>query len=556
MPPVRILMLFVRNVVVAFLALSQATFRKLFRTKPVEWVVYELSGRVGRGSPDSHTSFAWRAPHGPRISTLVQLERELALLRETPDVRGVLIKLRDVRCTAAVFRELRGLLRDFRASGREVVFHADSLDTREYWLASVGSRVWLMPRGRLDLIGFAASSSAAARPLKKLGVVFDVIRAGVFKSAGELFGAEKVSAEQQRQLDDLIGDLNDLFIGDVADGRGISREAVQKAVDAGPYSSVGAKAAGLVDDLFYADEVRAKLGRDGARARLGPFSAVLANKAPPADWRPLRDRRTRIAVVDIEGVIASGKSRAIPGMASTAGSETLVATLSRLRYADSVKAVVLNIDSRGGSALASDLIWRAAKRLAEVKPVVAYLDTVAASGGYYIAAAAREIWSAPTCITGSIGVFMLRPNASGVYEKLEVDRSTVRRGEHASIYQPDHSLTEDERDVLQRDVLQTYDDFIQTVAEGRHLPDARVRELAEGRVYLDSLGTLEQAVEAAARLAQVKGATRVQRLRSKQAGWREVIRTLRRGEGPDALLKMWFPKLDTIQALWTGEMPR
>jgi protease-4 len=564
MPSVRALLVLIRNAAVALLALFQAIARRVLRPKSVEWVAFELNGPIGHGSPEELRSLHWRLPRSGRVSTLFELERQLELIRRVPQVKGIVFKLREPHMSAGIMRELRALLRDFKKSGKEILFHADALDTRGYWLASVGTRVWLMPRGRLELVGFAASSSAAAQPLRKLGIVFDVIRAGIFKSAGELFGSDHVSPEQKHQLDELVGDINELFLADVAEDRRLAKEQLQALVDAGPYSARAALEAGLVDALCYGDEVRTRLGAAGERARLGPFAAVLATQSPGADWKPLRDRRQQIAIVDIEGVIAPGKSRTVPGMASTAGSDTLVRTLTQLRYNKGVKAVVLRIDSRGGSALASDLIWRAAKRVAEVKPVVAYLDSVAASGGYYIAAAAKEIWAAPTCITGSIGVFMMRPNASGVFEKVGVDRATVRRGAHATIYRPDHELSETERAVLQRDVLETYSDFVQTVAEGRNLTEARVRELAEGRVYLatraqsvslvDQLGTLENAVQSARRLAGIPGEVRVVRMKSRQAGWRELLRMLRRGNGPDAWLAL-LPPFDAIQAIWLGEEP-
>jgi protease-4 len=377
-------------------------------------------------------------------------------------------------------------------------------------------------------------------------------------------GADHVSAEQQKQMDELIGDLNELYVADVARGRGRTPEEVQAIIDQGPYSARTALAAGLIDGLAYADEVRALLGRDSRggprRARLGPFSAVLASQAPPTPWRRLRDRRPAVAVLDVDGIITGGKSRSAPWMSATAGSDTLVSALTKLRLMPEVKAVVLRINSRGGSAAASDLIWRAAVRLNQEKPVIAYLDDVAASGGYYIAAAGRRIIAAPTCITGSIGVFMMRPNLAGLFEKLEVDRATVRRGARATIYRTDHALTDDERKALQEQVIETYDEFIQVVTEGRSLPEARVRELAEGRVYLatrakqvglvDEMGTLSDAIEAAAQAAQLKRSPRLIWWHAAPSGLMELLRLVRQRDSDDADARM-----EPLQALWLGEAP-
>lgn len=568
----------IRNVVVALSAAFQSFFRLLVRAKPVEWVAYELHGRVRRGSREDRRSFVARLPRGTRIYSVAQLRQELEHLRGAPGLRGIVVHLKSVHCGAAILRELREVFASFRASGREVVFFAEALDTRDYWLASAGSGVWLPPRGRLDLLGFAAASSAAARPLKRLGIVFDVIRAGLYKSAGELLGAERVSDAQKHQLDELLGDLYELTVGDLAKGRGITPQAVRAAVDDGPYTARRAHEAKLVDALVYADEVRARLAwtpsqgpfeslpvAERRRARIGPFAAVFATHGAPADWLSIFDRRPLVAVLDVDGVITQGKARALPGLAATAGSDDLVAALTRLRRDRKVRAVVVKIDSRGGSALASDLIWHATVRLAAEKPVVAYLDDVAASGGYYIAAAARKIHASPTCITGSIGVFALRPDVTQALEKAEIDRATIVRGAQAALYRPDHRLTDAERAALQRDVLETYGDFVSVVAQGRGLPEARVRELAEGRVYLatraatlglvDTLGTIDGAIDEAATFANLEGPVRVVGVKLRQGGWREVWQAWRRS-GPEGVARLYFPgKADAVQALYTGEAP-
>ncbi len=557
-----------RNAAFALLALFESLWRLVLRARAVEWVVYDLHGQLERGDVDDRPWWGWRLPRGPRPDSLAALRQELDYLRTAP-VTGVVLKLRDLHCGAGVLGELRSALAALRASGREVVLHADQMGTREYWLATVANRVWMTPRGRLELTGFAASSMAAARPLRQLGVTFDVVRAGAYKSAGELFGADQVSAEQKHQLDELLGDLNDVFVSQSAEGRGRTPAELQALVDRGPYSARGAEAAGLIDGVAYADEVRERLASltDGPessghrRARLGPFRAVIARGRTSASAQPWRDRRPAIAVLDIEGLITGGKSRAAPWMSATAGSDSLVPALLRLRLMDHVKAVVLRIDSRGGSAAASDLIWRAVHRLNQVKPVIAFLDDVAASGGYYIAAGARRIIAAPTCITGSIGVFLMRPNYAGTMEKLGVDHATISRGARAAIYRADHALTEDERQSLQEQVKETYDDFVRVVADGRQMPEERVRSLAEGRVYLatraktvglvDELGTLDDALAAARSAAQVPDA-RILWSHATPTGWIEVLRMLRGGSVDEAAPR---GLQDPIQALWAGEQP-
>lgn len=552
-----------RNLLVSLLATFHALFRRLRRTMPVEWVYFELHGAVARGIGREPHSYVLRLPRRPRIVSVAELRQHLDYARTAPHLRGVVIRLHHARMSIAVMRELRELLLDFRRSGREVVIHADHLDLPGYWLASAGSRVWMMPRGRLELVGFSAASSAAARPLSRLGIVFHVIRAGLFKSAGEIVGAERVSDEQKQQLAEMLSDLNEVFVSDVAPARGMSVEQFQALIDAGPYSARGAKEAGLVDALGYTDEVRDLLG-DGTRARLGTLAALVATNPPPEDWLPLVDRRPKVAVVDVAGLIAEAKSRAVPGQPAVAGSDTLVPALTSLRRRRDVRAVVLRIDSSGGSALASDVIWRATRLLDERKPVIAYMDGVAASGGYYIAVGARRILASPTCITGSIGVFSLRPDASGTFELLGVDRAVVRQGANAGIHRADTPLTDEERAVMQRDVLETYDDFVRVVAEGRGLTPERVRELAEGRVYLatrakelglvDELGAFDVAIDAAMREAGLSGPVRLVRVGMPLAG----VRALWQAWRENALVD-WIAGetrgLRGVQARWLGEPP-
>lgn len=567
MAAVRALIILVRNVLVALTAALQNLVRVLVAARPVEWVVYELDGPLARGEPEERRlTAATRFGRGPRISSLERLRGELDLLRQVPSVRGIVLQVKHPHCGAAVLLELRALLSSFRASGRAVIVHAEALGLREYWLCSVADRIWMTPRGRLELVGFATAATAAARPLGRLGLVAKVVRAGRFKAAGELVGNESVSDEQLHQTEELLDDLHRLFVSDVAASRGLSAEAMQSVVDQGPYSARRALEAGLVDELLYADEVRERLGRDspdGRKVRIGPFLSVLATHGPAADWRPPVDRRPLVAVVDVEGLIASGKSRSLPALPAMAGSETIIAALTRLRRDRQVRAVVLRIDSRGGSALASDVIWRAAAKLAEKKPLVAWMENVAASGGYYIAAAARTIVAAPTCITGSIGVISIRLDATGALQLAEIDRKVIRRGRRAGIFRPDVPFTDEDEAALAQDARETYDDFVSVVAGGRSLSVERVRELGEGRVYLatrakelglvDRLGSLNEAIDEARRLAGVEGDVRLVRMKSRRASWREMLRMWKGEESATTIVSRLLD--GPVQACWPGERP-
>ncbi len=559
----RPLLRLLRNVAVALVAAFAALFRLLLRPQPVEFVVVELDGLVSRGDRDDLPGLAHRLPRGRHVRSVAELHRALDLLAAIPSLRGVVVRLGHVRCGIAVLRELRASFAGFARSGKALLFHAEALDLRGYWLASAGT-VWLVPRGRLELVGFSAAATAAARPLARLGLKAHVVKAGAFKSAGELVGAGEVSEPAKAQLDELVGDLEALFVRDVASSRGMAEDTLRRAIDDGPFSAARAVDEGLCDGSCYADELPERLGSLGEgksrRARIGPFAAAFAAHPAPVDWRPLVDRRRTVAVLDLEGAIVSGKSRTLPFVAATAGSDTLVEALTALRRDQRVKAVVLRLDSRGGSALASDVIWRAARKLGEEKPLVAFLEDVAASGGYYIAAAARRIVAAPTCITGSIGVFAVRPDASQALLEAGVDRALVLRGRHAAIYRPDAPLDDSGRAAIERDIAATYDDFLSVVAEGRALSKERVHELAQGRVYLaprakdlglvDRLGTLDDAIDEARALAELPSPVRVVRHPSRQAGWRQIYRALKR-DG----MRLFLAEPARVLAEWRGERP-
>lgn len=533
------------------------------------WVYYELDGTFGRGLPGYPPSWLFRSPRS--VQTLVEFERELAFIRTLPWVKGVVLRFEGFEASAPVRDELREMLGRFRTSGKAVLVHADRLDAREYGLAAVADRVWLTPQGRLELTGVQASATAAGGLLGRLGVRVSVVRAGRFKSAGELFGAERVSDENKEQTESLVDDVFERLVGDIASGRKRTREEVEHAIDGGPYSAKRALDVGLVDGLCYADELGKRLAEEEGRPEeqsepgattLRPFAALLAHARPAPAYRPLLDRRPTVAVLDIEGMIAEGRSRAVPGLGATAGSRTLVQALRALARNRRVASVVLRIDSRGGSALASDLIWHAVRELDAKKPVVAFLDSVAASGGYYIAAAARHIVASPVCVTGSIGVFSLRPDVSGVFERLGIDRVPVRRGERAGMFDLTSPLDDASRDALQRDIDETWATFAEVVAQGRKLSTERARELADGRVVLspralalglvDELGTLDDAVAYAAKEALLDD-WRVRDVTPRESRWTQIKRLVQADEELRALERTFSS--NGLWAHWAGKSP-
>lgn len=468
---------------------------------------------VLEGAPPLLVRRLWtRTVPGEKPRSREELSRMLDAIQASP-VRGVILRVEGLGLGMAAIGEVRERVARLRAAGKRVVFHADAAGGREYALMCAGDTVWLTPEGRLDLTGVRAELTTLGAALGKVGLSAQVIRRGRYKSAGEMFTNEESSPENKEQIGELLDALYGDLVGAIAAGRAMEEAKVRALVDQGPFSARGAAEAGLVDGLCWEDEVVERLAEPGQdKPRVGTFAHLIASRPAPLRWRPLR-RPPAIARVPVVGVIKTGKSRGLPAFGAATGAESTVRALDRAARSPRVRAVVLHVDSRGGSALASDLIWRAVRRCAAKKPVVAWLEDVAASGGYYVAAGASKILSAPTCITGSIGVIAGKVELSELLSRVGVRRELMVRGANAGIWSWSRPFSETERAALEREIGDTYDTFLARVAEGRGMPREKAEAAAEGRVFtgtkalglglVDALGGFEDAVAGARELARI-----------------------------------------------------
>jgi protease-4 len=457
-----------------------------------------------------------------RRDTSVSVEgvrRALAEIGRSSGVRGAILRIEELHGTPARVDGLREVLEAFRRdTGKEVIAYVKSADTSDYPLLAAASRVILAPGGPIQLLGHAASVSSYRELLDRLGIVPEFFRKGRFKSAPETFTRREVSPEARLVVDEVLDHRHRRLVAAVARRLG-SEAAAERAIDGGPYTSRGARAAGLVDDLAYPDELPKLLAtrredpapepsnRGEPEVRIGT-RADLARARRFRVTAPRLRSRPRIEHVHVAGLIKPGKSFRWPGGPEMAGEETVVAALDEARKNRRVRAVVVSVDSRGGAAPASELIWRAVLRCAEEKPTVAWVDHVAASGGYFAAAGARRIVAGSQALVGSIGVFAGRFDARALWERLGIHREVFLRGAHAGLLSPAHPLTDGEREHLQREVEEIYGEFVACVARGRRRPEAEIRAVAEGRVHvaeaapaclLDEVGLFPSAVAWAAR---------------------------------------------------------
>ena len=418
---------------------------------------------------------------GERAHTLLGVLQTLEAIADEPRVHGVLLSLRGAPGFAAA-QSLRRALDAVCARGKAIAAWAESLDLVSLYVASAADRIWIPETGRVHAVGLRADAYYLRDLLQRFDVRPDVVRIGTHKSAGEMFTNQRMSDEQREQLDAIVADHFDALVEGIAAGRGRTAAQVREWIDRGRYTAAAAREAGLVDDCAYRDELDDRIGELASHHAAAPSRPELVDAhslwALRANARGgLRAPPPRIAVLFASGAISHGAHAR--GIASHSAEEMLAA----LAQDERVRGVVLRIDSPGGDALASDLLWRAVRTLRREKPVVASVAEVAASGGYYIACAADCVIAERSSLTGSIGVIGGKVDLSGLFARMGVGIDAVERGVHAGMHSPARSFTDEERELVRGEMRALYDTFVARVAEGRGIGAAAVERAAQGRVF-------------------------------------------------------------------------
>jgi protease-4 len=462
----------------------------------------------GKGSPVA--SLLGERPADPWFS----LHRTLQSALEDPTCAGLVLKLDrlpDVGMARA--QELREWVLRLRGAGKKVVAVLVSAADPEYLVASAADSVVAVPEAILELNGFAANVTLLGGAMEKLGVRWDVARSGPFKTAPDQLTRDALSPEARETLNGTLDVVSRTWLAAVAEGRKVPEARLQEAWALGLLPPRRAQGLGLVDALLDGPGLEAHLEKLLPGAKTG--------WRPPATKDTRWAERPRVVIVPVLGTISGGRSRSDPlGGEQTAGSETVVRAVERAAKDPGVAAIVLRVDSGGGDALASDLMYRALLEAGKQKPVVASMGDVAASGGYYAAMAADEIFASPTTVTGSIGVFLLKPSVEGLADKVGVRTESLSRGPLANLLSPWRSWTDAERTAAQAWVDAFYDDFITLAAERRKMDKASLDRVARGRVWageaakghglVDRFGGLADAVASARRRAGIPDAEQVE----------------------------------------------
>lgn len=412
------------------------------------------------------------------------------------------MKIDGMRMSFSTAQELRNAVLDYRKNGKKAIVYLESGGNLAYYLATAADEIYMNPSAYLELDGLSATATFYTGTMDKLGIKAQVVRTGPHKTYGDQYTEPGLTPEAREQIDWLLDDLYDQLVEGISAGRRILPENVKRFIESGPYTARDAHAAGLIDGLEYADEFTGA-GDSGVFTRLVDLEKFYKTEDFYGRWSEPK----KIAIIYANGSIVAGRSgnRFLDG--KCVGATTLSKSLARVRTDRSIKAVILRVNSPGGELFASDRIYRELELLKGRKPLVVSMGGVAASGGYYISSPGDEIIASPGTITGSIGVVVGKPDLSGFYEKIGLNTETVKRGEHADIRSFARSATEDEIELVEKQIWQYYDDFVSKVSTWRKLDYDSVDAVGQGRVWtgrqalgrglVDSYGGVWEAVELA-----------------------------------------------------------
>ncbi|WP_375585376.1 signal peptide peptidase SppA [Cyclobacterium xiamenense] len=467
-------------------------------------------------SPDEDLSLP-PLPFVGNVSTvgINQIIKAIKTAGENEEIKGIYLESGLLAAGQSHVLEIRNALEDFKESGKFIVAYGEYFTETGYFLCSVADEIYLNPIGDLEFNGFAATPLFFRGLLEKIEVEPVIFRVGEFKSAVEPFIQDKMSEENRLQTEAYLKDLNGILVREVAQSRSLSVETVQ---DINNNMSVrtnqDAVDLGLIDALWYDDQVKARLREKLGLEEEAAINSITISGINQTSTEKNRLSRNQVAVIVADGEIVGGEAP------DQIGSEAFLREIRKARKNKDIKAIVLRINSPGGSVVASEVIWRELSEAQKAKPLIASMSNYAASGGYYIAAPADTIVAQPNTITGSIGIFGILFNAQGLLNnKLGITTDAVTTGTYSDFLNPTKPLSDTEKDMMQTKVQEGYDTFIQRVAEGRAMNKEAVMSIAGGRVWsgvaakeiglVDVLGGLDEAIRIAAEKAGLEQEYRV-----------------------------------------------
>lgn len=489
---------------------------------------------------------------------LVELKEAVKHAKNDENIKGIYIQPQFVSAGFATLHEIRDALNDFKESGKWVYAYGEFMTEADYYLASVADEIIINPQGVLEFNGLSAEITFIKGTLEKLGIEPEIFRVGEFKSAVETFTRKDMSPENREQVSSYVNSIYDHFLQNVAESRGLEASSLENVSDSMLVrTAADALKYKLVTQLAYEDEIFTDF-----RQKLDLEEKAKISFVTLSDYRKSYDStvssKNRVAVIVANGNIVSGE-----GDNTNIGSDKYAEEIRKARMDDKVKAVVIRINSPGGSAIASDVIWREIVLTTKEKPVIASMSDYAASGGYYLAMGCDTIVAQPTTVTGSIGIFSMLFNAKEfLNSKLGITTDVVKTGEFSDIYTVTRSLSDFERQILQKSVDERYEVFVGKAAEGRKMSVNDIKVVASGRVWsgieakenklVDVLGGLDDAIQLAVKAAGIEDDYKINYLPRQKNFFEQVMSDIS-GEVQSSLLKYQlgelFPYVKQVEQL-------
>ncbi|HVS94081.1 MAG TPA: signal peptide peptidase SppA [Mucilaginibacter sp.] len=500
-------------VVIVVAIIVAASGEKHVEIEPDSVLHISFNNQIPERTPNNPlASLSFLGIEGEKVIGLNDILANIRRAKTDKNIRGIFLDESYMLSGQATTEEIRNALIDFKQSGKFIIAYSEVYTQNFYYLASVADEIYINPKGIFEFRGFSSQITFLKGTLDKLGIQVQVLRVGTYKSAVEPFILTKMSDANRAQVTSYVGSLYDHFLSGISESRKVDKGllfniannlSIQFPEDAQKYK--------LVDGLKYRDQVLDELKeRTGVAKKSSLHTVELADYTGSGDKPEKKDNKNHIAIIYASGEIAGGD-----GDDNSIGSDRISAALRKARLDDNVKAVVLRVNSPGGSSIASDVIWREVMLTKKVKPMIVSMGDYAASGGYYISCAADSIFAQPNTITGSIGIFAIIPNMQKLFnDKLGLSFDGVKTGKYADLGDVSRPLSAEEKAILQNSVNRGYDEFTRAVADGRHKTQAYINSIGQGRVWtgeqaikiglVDRLGNIRDAIRSAAKMAHIK----------------------------------------------------
>jgi len=429
--------------------------------------------------------------------------------KTSDEIKGIYLEAGTINAGFATVEEIRDALIDFKKSGKYIIAYGDMYDQREYFVSSAADKIFINPSGMLNWCGLAATPVYFTKALEKLGVKVEIFKVGTFKSAVEPYTNTQMSPENRLQTSEYLNGIWNHLVREIATSRSMTAEELNRLADQNLLFSQASEllTVKMIDSLLYESEVKDYLAALNGLDKRSDLKMVSVNElllVPKKNQQYIKDK---IAVLYAEGDITDEGSEGII-------SDKMLEEIEKIRENDHIKAVVLRVNSPGGSAYASEQIWKALKDLKATKPIVVSMGTYAASGGYYISCNASKIIASPNTLTGSIGIFGVFPNFDKLTDKIGLDFDVVKTNELSDLGNITRPMTAIEKQKIQRYIENGYELFVKRCAEGRNIKPEKLKSIAEGRVWTgakavelglaDETGGIERAIEVAAELGKIK----------------------------------------------------